>query len=79
MWGALYMLLSGVISVWVELCLPKEVGKGAGELSCLQGGAVALFPCSGIQKGIRHGLCFLVCTSLGFLSFCGEFLLEMWV
>lgn len=63
----------------MELCLPEEMGKGAGELSCLQIAAVALFPCSEIQKGIRCGVCFLVCISLGFLSFYGEFLLEMWV
>lgn len=53
------------------------MGKGAGAFSCLQGAAVALFPCSEIQKGARHGVCFLVCASLGFLSFCGELLLDV--
>lgn len=55
----------------MELCLPEEMGKGTGKLSCLEG--AALFPCSEVQKGIRYNICFSTCTFSGFLSFFGVF------
>lgn len=57
---------------WSCVCL-KKWGKGLGNFSCLQGAAVALFPCLEIQKSLRHGVCFLVCTSSVFCPFVESF------
>lgn len=63
----------------MELCLPEEMGKGAGELFLSPGSSSS--PLSLLRDSEKSktwcmlfGLYFF-----GFLSFCGEFLLEMWV
>lgn len=63
----------------MELCLPEEMGKGARELFLSPGSSsspISLLRDSERSKTwcILSGLYFSV-----FLSFCGEFLLEMWV
>lgn len=55
------------------------MGIGRGGLSCLRRAAGALFPCTEVEKGVRHGICSWVSTFVGVLPICREFLLEMWV
>lgn len=64
----------------MELCLPEGKGKAAAELSFLSpGSSSSLLSLLRDSEGCQIGVCDLVCTFLGFLSFSGEFLLVMWI